>query len=76
MLGIRGTPRLARAARFPFGIPQPDLEHAERLHTAVQVEHDFPGLALAGAWQRGTGLANALESGLAAAARVGAMAAA
>ena len=76
LLGIRGAPRLACATRFPLGIPQPDLEHTERLRTAAQVEHDFPGLVLAGAWQRGTGVTNALESGLAAAARTGAMVAA
>ena len=70
LLGARGAPVLSLVSRWPAAIPQFDLGHGRRVDAAHAVEHANAGLALAGAWRSGTGLAAALESGMRAARRL------
>jgi oxygen-dependent protoporphyrinogen oxidase len=67
LLGAEGTPELSLVSRWPSAIPQFDLDHGRRVEATRAIEQGHPGLALAGAWRSGTGLAAALESGLRAA---------
>jgi oxygen-dependent protoporphyrinogen oxidase len=55
-LGIRGTPLLAEVSRYPFGTPQMEVGHSERMAAADRALADVPGLFLTGAGLRGTGL--------------------
>lgn len=70
LLGAKGTPVLRVVSRWPAAIPQFDLGHGRRVDAALTIESANPGLALAGAWRDGTGLAAALESGMRAARRL------
>lgn len=70
LLGATGSPELSLVSRWPAAIPQFDLGHGRRVEAALAIEQANPGLALAGAWRTGTGLAAALESGVYAARRL------
>lgn len=70
LLGTSGAPVLSLVSRWPAAIPQFDLGHGRRVEAALAIERANPGLALAGAWKSGTGLAAALESGMRAARRL------
>jgi oxygen-dependent protoporphyrinogen oxidase len=70
LLGTHGAPMLSLVSRWPAAIPQFDSGHGRRVEAALAIERGNPGLALAGAWRTGTGLAAALESGMLAARRL------
>jgi oxygen-dependent protoporphyrinogen oxidase len=65
-LGYRGEPLVLGMARWARAIPQPGRDHAARIRFAG--ERLPAGLALAGSYVAGVGVADALASGLAAAA--------
>jgi oxygen-dependent protoporphyrinogen oxidase len=66
VLGYRGEPLLLGMGRWPRAIPQPRRDHGARVRHAM--ERLPRGLALAGSYVAGVGVADALASGLAAAA--------
>jgi oxygen-dependent protoporphyrinogen oxidase len=70
LLGALGTPVLSIVSRWPAAIPQLELGHGRRMDAAVAIEQRYRGLALAGSWRCGAGLAAALESGLRSARRL------
>lgn len=70
LLGAEGMPELTVVSRWPAAIPQLDLEHGRRMEAAAEIERRNPGLAFAGAWRCGAGLAAALDSGMRAARRL------
>jgi oxygen-dependent protoporphyrinogen oxidase len=76
LLGALGPPTLSMVSRWPAAIPQLDLGHGRRIEAAAAIEQRNRGLALAGSWRCGVGLAAALESGLRAARRLEGLAAA
>lgn len=65
-IGYRGDPLVLGLARWARAIPQPGRDHAARVRLAR--ERLPAGLALAGSYVAGIGVADALASGLAAAA--------
>lgn len=70
LLGIEGAPVLVRVVRHPAAQPQYEVGHLARVGAIEAALARHPGLALAGAAYRGLGLAEAVRSGEAAAARV------
>ena len=67
IMGIAATPVLARAYRWPRANPQYDLGHEQRI---TEIEHALtalPGLHLAGAAYRGSGIPDCIQSGMKAA---------
>jgi protoporphyrinogen/coproporphyrinogen III oxidase len=62
-LGIDARPMLARAHRWPLGMPQYVLGHPERLERIEAALERHPGLALAGAAYRGVGIPDCIQSG-------------
>lgn len=70
VLGLRGTPESLGIGRWERAIPQPGPEHPARMRWVQQrLAEDARGLTLAGAYVAGVSVADALASGLAAAAR-------
>jgi oxygen-dependent protoporphyrinogen oxidase len=67
IMGITATPVLAQAYRWPKANPQYDLGHAARIATIEQNLAAHPGLHLAGAAYRGSGIPDCIQSGIAAA---------
>ena len=62
-LGINAGPTLARVYRWPRGMPQYTLGHADRLamiHTRLR---DIPGLFVAGNGYRGVGIPDCIQGG-------------
>jgi oxygen-dependent protoporphyrinogen oxidase len=56
ILKLTKQPDFGRIYRHPRGIPQYDLNHAERLRTLDYGERQFPGLVYAGNAYRGVGI--------------------
>ncbi|PYQ21058.1 MAG: protoporphyrinogen oxidase [Acidobacteria bacterium] len=68
LLGLRGAPVLARVYRWPAGTPQLEVGHLDRMARIEARLAGRPGLFLAGAGLRGTGLPDCIGDGRAAAA--------
>jgi oxygen-dependent protoporphyrinogen oxidase len=68
LLGLRGEPVLTRVYRWPGGTPQMEVGHLERMARIESRLAAFPGLLLAGAGLRGTGLPDCIADGRSAAA--------
>lgn len=66
-LGLDDTPKVLGICRWPRAVPQPDREHVRRVAGLRQACQPFPGIALAGSYLDGVGLADSLASGLTAA---------
>jgi oxygen-dependent protoporphyrinogen oxidase len=64
IMGITATPVLAKAYRWPKANPQYDLGHAVRVAEIERILGDFPGLHLAGAAYRGSGIPDCIQSGM------------
>lgn len=63
VVGLRGEPVIARVYRWPRGTPQMEVGHEDRI-AALQGDLDaLPGLFLAGAGLRGTGLPDCVADG-------------
>ncbi|HEY4381761.1 MAG TPA: protoporphyrinogen oxidase [Acidobacteriaceae bacterium] len=67
IMGISATPVLARAYRWPKANPQYELGHAERITELEHALTAFPGLYVAGAAYRGSGIPDCIQSGMKAA---------
>jgi oxygen-dependent protoporphyrinogen oxidase len=67
LLGLRDAPKGLGAARWARAIPQPGREHPRRLAELRARVSALPGLALAGAWVAGVGVADCFASGVRAA---------
>jgi oxygen-dependent protoporphyrinogen oxidase len=63
LLGIDAGPILTRVQRWPRGMPQYVLGHAERLARIEAALTDLSGLAVAGAAYRGVGIPDCIRSG-------------
>jgi len=70
LLGLRGEPVLVRVYRWPGGTPQMEVGHLERMSKVAARLHARPGLWVAGAGLRGTGLPDCIADGRTAAAGV------
>ena len=69
-MGLRAEPVLVHVARWPRSMPQLAVGHGERLTLAEGDLAGLPPIALAGAGYHGTGIADCVREGLAAARRV------
>ena len=67
IMGITATPVLESAYRWPKANPQYDLGHAQRVTEIEQALTALPGLYLAGAAYRGSGIPDCIQSGMKAA---------
>lgn len=63
VVGLRGAPVLARVFRWPAGTPQMEVGHMQRLAVIEGDVSTVPGLFLAGAGLRGTGLPDCIADG-------------
>jgi oxygen-dependent protoporphyrinogen oxidase len=73
LLGLRGEPVLTRVYRWPGGTPQMEVGHFERMKQVEARLAALPGLRLAGAGLRSTGLPDCIADGRAAAAEARAL---
>jgi oxygen-dependent protoporphyrinogen oxidase len=67
IMGITATPVLAKAYPWHKANPQYDLGHSQRITGIEETLKSFPGLHLAGAAYRGSGIPDCIQSGMAAA---------
>jgi oxygen-dependent protoporphyrinogen oxidase len=67
IMGITATPVLAKAYRWPRANPQYDLGHEQRVAEIERAVVGYPGLHLAGAAYRGSGIPDCIQSGIKAA---------
>jgi len=56
ILGLKGTPRLARVFRWPSGTPQLEVGHLDRMRAVEKAVAEVPGLYLTGAGIWSTGI--------------------
>jgi oxygen-dependent protoporphyrinogen oxidase len=63
VVGLRGEPLLARVYRWPQGTPQMEVGHLERLAEAQAELQSVPGLLVAGAGLRSTGIPDMIADG-------------
>jgi oxygen-dependent protoporphyrinogen oxidase len=70
IMGITAAPVLAQAYRWSKANPQYDLDHQLRITEIERSLTDFPGLYLAGAAYRGSGIPDCIQSGMKAAAAI------
>ena len=68
VLGIGGEPAVLGVTRWPRAIPQPGRAHVRRMNEVGTRVGALPGLALAGSYVAGVGVADSFASGLRAAA--------
>ncbi len=68
VLGIGGEPEVLGVTRWPRAIPQPGRAHVRRMNEVGTRVGALPGLALAGSYVAGVGVADSFASGLRAAA--------
>jgi oxygen-dependent protoporphyrinogen oxidase len=72
-LGLSAEPQVLCITRWRCAIPQPDRQHTARVaRMRARLRESCPGLALAGAYLDGVAVADALASGVRAAALLGA----
>jgi oxygen-dependent protoporphyrinogen oxidase len=67
IMGITATPVLAKAYRWHKANPQYDLGHGQRVAEIERTLSHLPGLHLAGAAYRGSGIPDCIQSGMRAA---------
>ena len=72
VLGLRGVPVMARVFRWPGGTPQLEVGHMDRVAAMDAQVRALPGLFLAGAGVRVTGIPDCVAQGSAAAAEAAA----
>jgi protoporphyrinogen/coproporphyrinogen III oxidase len=72
LLGISGTPQLARVYRWPRASAQHDVGHLERMAEIDRRLASFPGLFVTGSGFRGTGIPDCVADGRATAIRAAA----
>jgi protoporphyrinogen/coproporphyrinogen III oxidase len=72
IMGITATPVLARAYRWTKSNPQYNVGHSALINEIDQQASAHPGLYLAGAAYRGSGIPDCIQSGVDTAAKIGA----
>ncbi|MDQ3137865.1 MAG: protoporphyrinogen oxidase [Gemmatimonadota bacterium] len=72
LLGVKGEPTFRAFHLWPKAIPQYDLTYGRFKEIMDEAERRSPGLALAGSYREGVAVGEAIASGEAAAARIGA----
>ncbi|VAW10121.1 Protoporphyrinogen IX oxidase, aerobic, HemY [hydrothermal vent metagenome] len=70
LLGIKGGPVLARAHRWPRGLPHYTLGHVDRRKAIETADQRVPGLFLTGNFLQGVSITNCLETASATAKKV------
>lgn len=70
MLGSRAAPVVARTRCWPRSLPQPGLEHPQRLRAIAALEVEHPGLFLTGNYFGGVSTSACIEKALDTARRV------
>lgn len=70
MFGVRAAPVVAHTRRWPRALPQPGLEHAQRIRAIAALENEHPGLFLTGNYFGGVSTAACVEKALDTARRV------
>ncbi|HZC30749.1 MAG TPA: protoporphyrinogen oxidase, partial [Gaiellaceae bacterium] len=63
VVGIEGTPVVARVAAWPSAMPRYTVGHLDRLARIGAALLPFPGIVLAGAAYRGAGVADCIAQG-------------
>jgi oxygen-dependent protoporphyrinogen oxidase len=63
LLGLRGTPAVARAFVWRESMPQMEVGHLARMRSFDERLRQWPGLTVIGAGLRGTGIADAVTEG-------------
>lgn len=69
-IGARGTPTLARVTRWAGAMPRYTVGHLQRIEHATAALAAYPGLVLAGAAYRGSGVPDCIAQAAGAAARI------
>lgn len=70
LLGCHGEPIFDSVRYWQHGLPQPDLQHARRLQSLLDLEQEFPGLAVTGNYIAGVAAATCIDTAVAAAERI------
>ena len=70
IMGITATPILAQAYRWKKSNPQYNVGHSALVDEIDQTIHTHPGLHLAGAAYRGSGIPDCIQSGINAATKI------
>lgn len=63
VLGVEGVPLFAKLSRYPNAMPQFHVGHAARVERIRESASQFPWLALAGNYNEGVGIPDAIHSG-------------
>jgi len=66
LLRASGQPSFQKIVRWPWGIPQYNLDHGEKLAVMEEVERNWPRLTLAGSYRGGVSVPQCLATGAAA----------
>lgn len=69
LLGARAAPIIARTRYWRYGLPQPGVDHAERIQGIRSVETEYPGLFLTGNYFSGVSTTACVEQAFVAAQR-------
>ncbi len=69
-IGVRGAPSVSRVTRWPGAMPRYTVGHLERLARIAAALLPFPGLTVAGAAYRGSGVPDCIAQGQDAAERI------
>jgi oxygen-dependent protoporphyrinogen oxidase len=70
LLGCSGAPVFESVRYWRYGLPQPDLQHASRLQSLLDLEQKFPGLAITGNYVAGVSTSTCIDTAVAAADRI------
>lgn len=70
LLGARAAPILSRVRYWRYGLPQPGLDHAQRIARLRTLEASLPGFFVAGNYLNGVSTAACVDEALAVARRV------
>jgi oxygen-dependent protoporphyrinogen oxidase len=63
LVATTSPPLTGMVSRWPDGLPQYEVGHAERVERVERALHSHPGLLLAGADYRGTGIPDCVRQG-------------
>jgi oxygen-dependent protoporphyrinogen oxidase len=70
VLGARGVPVFARVRYWRYGLPQPGLDHAQRVERLRALEEALPGIFITGNYLNGVSTAACIDAAFAVAQRV------
>jgi len=64
LLGVRGKPTFVHHRHWEQAIPQYELGYGTHLEEMTQIEHDYPGLKLAGNYRTGVSVTACIEAAM------------